>query len=572
MASQLVAKGNNEDAQAIFDQLAHSDFSNLKILKQFGALALQLNEIIVAINILSRVVEMEPEDAGALDMLASALINNGDFEAAKKLLYAAIELQPDLPEPYSRLGAIAVNQTDYTESVRILEKGLQLKPRDPFIILNIVLSLRHTDRHEDALKYARKLIRLDPKNPDSYEMLARVLTDLGESEEAITHLGKAIGLDKTHGPSYNLLSNIKKFSEKDSDFIKQCENTLTLSMPSDQRGLIHFSLGKIYDDCKEWDKAFEHYRKGNLLKKFAIDQDKTVLGGLRKICKSYNEKLFEQASGLGSESDHPVFVVGMPRSGTTLIEQIIFSHPEGAGAGELREIGQIDKKICPADTRSNYRKQLHKNLRKDIIRMHVESYLEVLRNNRQHAKRIVDKMPDNFINLGLINVLFPNAHIIHAIRNPLDTCLSCYFRHFTFLYWSFDMKRIATRYRFYRETMDYWKKTLPKGKIIDVDYDRLIEDPVNQTRRIIESIGLPWDERCLEFYKNKRAVITESVWQVRQPIHTSSNRRWTHYVQHLGDIVNELSDYLGPEDIEELKDHGIEVSKYKNYLRKIFTK
>ncbi|MDH5649193.1 MAG: sulfotransferase, partial [Gammaproteobacteria bacterium] len=289
----------------------------------------------------------------------------------------------------------------------------------------------------------------------------------------------------------------------------------------------------------------------------ATDQDKVLLNRVRKTRKYYDKELFEKARDLGSESETPIFVVGMPRSGTTLIEQIICSHPQGAAAGELKEIAHIAAQVFPSDSLSDYGKELHNFLNKDTIRQYTDSYLQVLQNNRQHANRIVDKMPDNFFRLGLIKLLFPKAHIIHAIRNPLDTCLSCYFRPFTFVYWTYDLKWIGARYRFYRETMEYWKKILPANTIIDVDYDKLIENPAIQTRRIIESIGLPWDEHCLEFYKEQRAITTESVWQVRQPIYTSSSKRWMNYAPYLDALASELSNYLQPEDIEILKNHGI---------------
>ena len=573
--SQLIAEGNDNDARVIFDQLARSSISEPNILAQLGTLALQFNDAPVAIDIFSRVNEQEPDNANYLNMLANAMITNRDFDDAKNILSEAIEIKPDFVDLYKKLGAIAVEQMDYAEGSRLLEKALELKPRDPAIVSNIIVALRYTDRHDDALNYARKLVRLDPKNPNSHESLSKVLVELGNPVEATTSLEKAIRLDKTRGSSYNLLTSTRKFSEKDSGFIKQCEHALTLGMPSSQRYLIHFALGKVYDDCKKWGKAFEHYRQGNLLHKPATNKNKAATDRLSKTQKYYNPELFKQASGLGNKSDIPVFIVGMPRSGTTLIEQIICSHPEGAGAGELAAIGQIAKKMCSTGSPSDYKKQLHKNLTADTIRLHTDNYLKALKHNRQHAKRIVDKMPDNFFNLGLINLLFPNSHIIHAIRSPLDTCLSCYFRPFTFAYWTYDLKWIASRYRFYRKTMEYWKKNLPEGRIIDVHYEKLIQDPGNQTRSIIENIGLPWDQQCLEFHKTKRAITTESALQVRQPIYTSSKRRWINYAQFLQELANELSDYFSAEEIEELNDHGIKISAYKRgrrYFKNILAK
>jgi hypothetical protein len=313
----------------------------------------------------------------------------------------------------------------------------------------------------------------------------------------------------------------------------------------------------MYDDCKQWDKAFEHYRQGNLLKKRAFDPE-LPSKLFKQVKKVFTRERLQEAEKLGSESEVPVFIVGMPRSGTTLIEQIIASHPEASGAGELQEIDRIAKRICPASDLTQYQGICGANLTRSMLNEQADSYLKVLRKTRESASRITDKMPDNYFYLGLITMLFPRARIIHMIRNPLDSCLSCYFQCFNELAWSFDLEWLGKRYRFYREVMAYWRRVLPAGRILDVYYEQLIEDPETQSRRIVEHCGLAWDPGCLEFNKAQRAVNTASMWQVRQPIYRSSTRRWENYAPHLGELAKALGEYL-EEDQETLEAYGIKL-------------
>lgn len=560
-AFQFIGTNQVEQAQIIFDQLLHEEISDLNTLAQFGKLACFLGEKVHAINALYKVTEAEPENAIYLDLFAQALIDNGGVTKPRELLQKAIELKPDFADPYIRLAALEIDNLYFKEAVPLLEKAVQLKPGEPVAYANIIVALRYTDRHEEALAYAQKLVRLNANNPANYEILGRVLIELGKIDEAIPLLEKAIRLDPTYGPAYNSLVGIKKYSMEDSAFINQCEKALQLSMPAVQRSLIHFSLGKIYDNCKQWDKAFEHFRQGNLLCKPAFEQDKPLVKRLRKIRKSYTKAFIRKTADLGSDSDIPVFVVGMPRSGSTLIEQIISSHPDGAGAGELDSINRIEKILCPDASLPQYHKLLQENLTREIIQEHANDYLKRLRKNRENASRIVDKMPDNFRYLGLINLLFPKAHIIHSIRNPLDTCLSCYFQAFAYLKWAHDLDWIAARYRLYRETMDYWKNTLPAGKIIDISYEDMTENPEHEIRRMLELVELPWDDQCLNFHKKKRAIVTASVWQARQPIYKSSRNRWANYAPFIEGLASKLSDYLSEKDIEELASHGVKIKK-----------
>jgi hypothetical protein len=339
-------------------------------------------------------------------------------------------------------------------------------------------------------------------------------------------------------------------------------------MPAKERGSIHFALGKIYNDCREWDKAFEHYRLANLITKPAV-LDSTPADIFNKTHKFYTKKLTHQVDDFASDSEIPVFIVGMPRSGTTLIEQIIRSHPKGEGAGELNKIDVITNMICPVEKLNSYKQEMNKIINTEKVSEYADTYLKALRHKREGASCIVDKMQDNFILLGLINRLFPRAHIIHLTRSALDIALSCYLMPFRGLHWTTDMDWLVERYSWYRKAMDYWYSVLPKGRIIEMRYEDIIANPEQQIRRLIESIGLEWDPVCLEFYKERGSVSTASFWQVRQPIYKSSSKRWVNYAQHINPLITGLSNYLEDDDIAELQRLGIDIRKkwYSNIFQ-----
>ena len=275
--------------------------------------------------------------------------------------------------------------------------------------------------------------------------------------------------------------------------------------------------------------------------------------------KTFDASSLQKFRKLGHASEQPVFIVGMPRSGTTLMERMIASNPRAAGAGELPEIPRISRLISPEDNPRQFAATVRANLTDKNITNYAKNYLGVLRQSGGNVDRIVDKLPGNAFNLGLISILFPNATIIHAIRHPLDTCLSCYFQNFTNVRWANDFQVIGEIYDHYREVMTHWEDILPNGKIIDVHYEQLIDDPETYGRHMLEACGLEWDSDSLEFYKKETVVKTASLWQARQPIYQSSKMRWKNYASHIANLADALSDYL-QDDRQDLANHGIDLA------------
>ena len=397
--------------------------------------------------------------------------------------------------------------------------------------------------------------------------MVEILSRTGDMDGAQKQVEKLVRLQPQFGAAYDHLARIRKFTDADMPLIRQAEKALKHGMAPKERCNLLFAIGKMYDDCGKYDEAFASYQQANLLRKhrYDIDDDADLVKALHRAFTAKNISVLAQN---GNSSAKPVFIVGMPRSGTTLMERIIASHPRGGGAGELPQMVSAGHKMFPKGERRKSLKQLQDDLSKDKIDEFTEDFLRVLEQAKGDATRIVDKMPGNARFLGLIHVLFPNAKIIHAMRHPLDSCLSCYFQNFAELWWSNDLQVIAREYTLYRKSMEYWKSVLPEGTILDVQYESLVEDPETHARRMLDAIGLEWDPSVLEFYRKKGVVRTASVAQTRQKIYKSSRARWMNYAEHLGPLVNGIAPYL-EDDRELLAEHGIELPSGGGWLKRL---
>lgn len=554
---------NNQDQQEAlfnFQKVCNIETDDLELLIPLSVLANKLNEYVHAIIHLKKAIELQPDNAVLHDCIAFALIESGHTSSAVSHLKKALEINPNLTEALTRLGVYEKDFGEPIQAQEYLERSIELKPSYPVTYYHLITVLTSLGDYERAIHYSKKLNKL-VKDPVALTIHARLLNDTGDTEQAEIYLKRANRADAGYGLAYHDMAQLKKFQESDRGFIDDCHKALKKDMSTSSRSLINFALGKVHNDLKEWDTAFEYYRQGNILAKPAIDNSsfKKELKRLKEITFS---RLLSDPALKRNQSEVPVFIVCMPRSGSTLIEQIIASHPQAGGAGELEDIWRLAYKLIwsgqtAKQALDNIREEIDENYLIDIS----EKYLKTLRHNRQDCKRIVDKLPDNFKFLHFIHLLFPKAHIINLTRNPIDTALSCFFQSFQKVDWSFDIEEICKRYNYYADTMKYWKKHLPEQKVLDVRYEDLIEDTETQTRRIIEFLGLPWDDRCLDFHRKKRTISTASVWQARQPIYKTSSSRWVNYAKHIEPFARGLKNHLDDEQIALLKQHGINIQR-----------
>lgn len=558
----LCNKGNTGEATKIVRQLPSPLVEDREVKTQFGQLCMALRNFSNAKLVFEELITQFPQTPDYLYYLGEISRELGQLEEAEEHLQRCLDLEEDNWKSLASMGAICLSMQKFEDGLNYLEKAQKLKPGSGGIATNLASCLMQMGRHEESLEHAEKAIKIDPGNIHALNTLGYALSELGRVEEAEKYFQKALNQDRHFAPALLNYSRIKKYGKSDLAKIRKTEAILKDSMSSEYRRTVHFAIGKMYDDCGEWDSAFKHFRQANTLGK-SVYQEKPLPGKLLKTEKKYfaRKGLGELGRVLGQETAQPVFVVGMPRSGTTLVEQIIANHPGAHAAGELGKIGQINDEICPFDDYREFESRWDSKLQAQIFQLFAEEYLQQLRHGREAASRIVDKMPENFHYLGLIHILFPNSRIVHIRRNPLDTCLSCYFHSFTSIAWSYDMGWIAARYLHYLKTLELWKSLLPEACLLEVEYEQLVSEPENQSRRMIEHIGLEWDPACLDFHKADGAVQTASVWQVRQPVYSSSVRRWCHYGENIAPLAKQLASVLDETDRNKLAEMGIKLGK-----------
>jgi hypothetical protein len=337
------------------------------------------------------------------------------------------------------------------------------------------------------------------------------------------------------------LAQTRKYSEGDPE-IALIDNALAQLPPNNpRREVLHNSAGKIFNDIGRFDEAFYHYQQAKVLAGANFDME-SYCAKIDMFIQTFTPMFFLERLEFGNSSETPVFVVGMPRSGTTLVEQIISSHPSVYGAGELVHMRILADSLSPPSATPKLFPVAVKSMTKASSFKLAAEYLQVLNHHSASAIRIVDKMPHNFELLGFITLLFPNARIIHARRNPMDNCVSCFMNWFNGSHgYNTDLTKLGTYYRQYARLMDHWRKTL-RLRMLEVDYQEMVNDQEGQSRRLIEFLGLEWDPRVLTFYETERSVQTISRWQVRQPIYKTSVSRWRAYEKYLGPLKEALGD------------------------------
>lgn len=503
-----------------------------------------------AINHLNAAIQIKPNYVEAYFELATAYREIGALDKALDALEAGREYNKDNVEYYMILGSIRGARGDLHGGVDALKEGIKLDPGSPRLYLNLGLAYNNANQYDLALEAFEQSLNL--AGDDSYS-----------EENSIA--GKAMILERRKQPqeSYDLIKpyikentssrialTLGKLSKKLGLFdnaVKVMEQALNEpDATMDSKIELHFQLGKMYDNKDFFDKAFEHYKAGNeyfrlynsdLIKRYTNQEN---IDYFDKISSFFSKQFFENAVTSQLDSELPVFIVGMPRSGTTLTETILSNHANVFGAGELQDIPNI-RRQSEEDTDAGFPANLN-NISSGSLAKYASSHLETLKQKAPNATRVVDKMPHNFLLIGLISVLYPKAKIIHIQRYPVDNCLSIYFQRFNISHtYASDLVGLGEYYRLYMDIMKHWNEVLP-GKILNIKYDELVTKQEQISREMIHFCGLDWDDNCLQFHKSKRDVGTPSYDQVSQPMYTKSSGRWTNYEQHIQPLINTLKE------------------------------
>jgi tetratricopeptide (TPR) repeat protein len=472
---------------------------------------------------------LDPQYVDALNNLGNVLRDLGLPREALPLYVRAIELEPGRPESHCNLGNVlfAIRQID--AAVASFQRALKLRPDDAPANVSLATALRRQGRAADAEARCLAALAINPAYADALSLLGELRADRGRFSEAEELFQRAISVDASFSAAYCGIAAHRKMTRADAAWRQGVESLLAKRPPRGQEVGLRYALGKYCDDVGRYDEAFEHYRQANeLTKRCGSPYDGAKLTRLvDDIIGRFNAAFLHECRHLGCHSELPVFIVGMPRSGTSLTEQIFASHPAIFGAGELTfwagafatyQKAELDGRAAGTAAAANR------------IPGIACDYLDRLTALSGGASRVVDKMPANFMYAGLIHAALPKARVIHMQRQPIDTCLSIYFQNFVHMGpYANDLGNLAHYYGEYLRIMDHWRAVLPATALLEIPYEALINDQEGWTRRMLDFVGLPWDPKCLDFHRTDRAVITASKWQVRQRIDASSVGRWRNY-------------------------------------------
>ena len=486
---------------------------------------------------------LAPRSLDAHVNLGAALTKLKAWEEAARAYQQAHVLKPDRPETLIDFGSALIELHLFDDARRCFEKAALLAPADARAHAGLAVTLKRDQLVAEAVAACRQCLSLDPDRTDIWIILGGSLASLGRFAEAAEAYHRAQALEPDSAEASRGLVVVGQLVPNQTEIARLRSLAADEAQDATERVSAGFALGRLFDDAGDFDPAFQFYAGANRLarklreeggKGFNRQEFQRQIGW---YIENFTPETFARAREWGNPSKLPVFIVGMPRSGTTLTEQIAASHPRVFGAGERPEIGRIGVGLAGGEVMRGPAKWDPK-----AVRLEAETHIHRLQIMGGGADRVTDKMPDNVFWLGLIAMLFPRARIVLCRRDLRDVCLSCYFQHFTAgLPWTHDLSDLAFRANETERLVAHWRRVLPMP-ILDLQYETLVADLEGQSRRLIAFLGLEWDPACLAFHETERQVLTASLWQVRQPLYSSSVGRWQNYRDHLGPLLTELED------------------------------
>ena len=532
--------GRHDEAERLFRKATALDPSNAAFHDHLAITLRALKRLPEAIQEFELSLKLAPRRAPTLSNFGNTLTEAGEVDRAIEMLGRAVALNPRSPLFRINLARTLLKQGKGADALVHIDKARELDP-SPEKDADRGHALMMLERYQEAIATYRQAAEAGLRDFQMFHNLGTALQYFGRLDEAAEAYRTALEIKPDFVASRRQLTGTRKYETFDEEAAASEELLKDASLSVLDRADLHMGLAKIYDDLERFPEAFVHLQAGNQQIRTTLDYSaEKNTNFIDALIDTFDAKFFEERSDFGLNSDTPVFILGMPRSGTTLVEQILCSHRRVHGAGELKRMYELFV-------------GLRERLAKPIGVPHIarfadlraanevaSEYLTYIRSFDKQARYITDKMPFNFRALGFISLLFPRARIIHCRRDPLDICLSCYFARFKEqLDFSFNLVEIGRYYRDYERIMEHWRDVV-HNPMIEVEYEDLVADQEGQTRRLLDFCGLDWDNRCLEFHETDRPVLTASNWQVRQPIYKSSVGRWRNYSEFLPPLFSSL--------------------------------
>lgn len=498
-------------------------------------------------NLFRRASDIRPDYMDALTGIASAAHAQGNGNYALTLLSRMTTMYPNRVEPFILLAQLLQEDHKLNGALAAAEQALALDGADHRTLALMGRVKREMGQTAESIDWFRKALEALPDSAELHNQLGVSHMELGEMEEARACFEKAIAIAPDALRVYTNLANAKKFTKRETHYKNFIAASKGIDTLSDHEKIgVYYALGKVYDDVGESQRAMEAFMAGAKLKRAELNYNKQAsLYLFDRIREVFTKEALDAKRALikGSDTRAPILVLGMPRSGSTLTEQIISSHSQVFGAGEVRTLNQSMNEAIIRDFSESVRfPEVFRFVSQKHADAIVSGYLRDVPNWGGSTPCFTDKMLTNFFYIGLINVIMPNAKIIHIRRNPVDNCISCFTRLFREdLPYSYDFDDLADYYAKYAGLMDHWRSVLPEGSFHELKYEDLVADTEGKARELLEFIGLPWEDRCLAFYEAKRPVKTASVTQVREPIYTRSVDRWKKYGAAVQPLIDRLA-------------------------------
>lgn len=499
-------------------------------------------------------IALAPRSLDAWVNLGAAWTHLEEWEKAAHAYRVAHELKPDRAETLIDFARALTELRLYEDALRCHERAITLAPDDPRAHAGHAVTLKRAQDVEGAMAACRRALALAPERADLFILLGNCLSALGRFTAAADAHRQALVLDPDSVEARKGLVAAGQLSADEAETQQLLAVASDIGQPASQRIPAGFALGRLFDKAGDYDAAFAAYATANRLTKEMQAADgsafdpATLQREIDAVIAGFSARSIAAASTAGEDSDLPVFIVGMPRSGTTLAEQILASHKAVFGAGERPEINQIGGRLIQGVTGIN-----PETWPAAVIREEARRHLAFLRRMAPGALRVIDKLPDNIFWVGVIAVLFPGARIILCRRDLRDVCLSCFFQNFASgMNWTYDLADLAFRARQVERLAAHWRAVLPTSMLLEVQYESLVADLEGQSRRLVSFLGLEWDPACLDFHMTERQVLTASQWQVRQPLYATSAGRWRHYRRHLAGLFEGLAGLIpdGPSAVD----------------------
>jgi len=475
---------------------------------------------------------LNPSNVEALINLGNVLRDVGERREALSVYRQAVELDPGRAESHCNLGNVLLEFGLLEEAAESYQRALALQPGYAAAHVSLASVLRLQHRVSDAEANCQAALAIDPTSVRTLCLLGELRADRGQFAEAEKLFQQAISIDPNFPFAFFGIAKHRKMTSDDTAWVKGAETLLAKRPPLGHEICLRYAFGKYCDDVGQYDNAFRHYREANeLTRRYGSRFDAAKLTRCVDWAIShFDAALVDQRQPGAASSERPVFIIGMPRSGTSLAEQILASHPAVFGAGELSFWDGAFGAYHKAQLQNEDGASLTDSMASDYLKR-----LTAL--SGELPSRVIDKMPNNFLYAGLIHSALPRARIIHMQRHPLDTCLSIYFSNFIEMgAQANDFDSLAHYYGEYARITNHWRAVLPAATLLEVPYEALVADPEGWSRRMLDFIGLPWDPKCLDFHQTERVVITASKWQVRQRINAASVGRWRNYEKFLGSL------------------------------------